>query len=209
MDATPIEQQGIRTIILIIASLGAILGLLSFLLWFGWKKEKIRGSTCPYCKEPMRLGIDVARSITNMVDAFMQEQTQPENPKIDFVTAAFCPTSGRIFPNCVGVNEQITLSWNFLNNRYKGTYVSWGSLSAEEQGILKLLHGSLEGYQTEQSSKRLRPEDVEEEFYSLAPGPLYVDRRERVVIGWKKVPGTYFEVLVVQRPRFQSLEETL
>ena len=157
----------------------------------------------------MRLGIDVARSMTCMVDVFMQDQPQPENPKIDFAAAAYCPATGRIFPNCVGPNEQVTLTWDFLSHRHKGTYVSWGSLSEEEQGILKLLHGSLEGYQTEKSSKRFRPEDVEEEFCSLAPGPLYVDRKEKVVIGWKKVPGTHFEVLVVQRPRFQSLEETL
>jgi hypothetical protein len=207
--SAPIEQQGVEAIGVIIASLVAILGLLSFLLWFGWKKEKVRGSVCPYCRETMSLGIDVARSISCMVDAFMQEQPQPDNPKIDFMTAAYCPTSGRIFPNCVGPHEQILLSWDFLNKRYKGTYVSWGSLSEEERGVLKLLHGSLEGYQTETSSKRLRPEDVEEEFTSLAPGPLYVDRKERVVIGWKKVPGTHFEVLIVQRPRFQSLEETL
>ena len=204
-----IGQQGMQAIILIIASLVAILGLFCFLLWFSWKKEKIRGNTCPYCKEPMCLGIDVARSMTNMVDVFMEDQPQPENPKIDFALAAYCPVTGRIFPNCIGPNEQVMLAWDFLNKRHKGAYVSWGALSEEERGILKLLHGSLEGFQTEQSSNQHRPEDVEEEFSSLAPGPLYVDRKERVVIGWKKVPGTHFEVLVVQRPRFQSLEETL
>ena len=204
-----IEQQGVRAIMLIVFSLIAIFGLFCFLLWFSWKKEKVRGSTCPYCRVPMSLGIDVARSMTNMVDVFMEDQPQPENPKIDFATAAYCPTTGRIFPNCVGQGEQVTLDWDFLSKRHKGTYVSWGALAEEEQGILKLLHGSLEGFQTEKSSTRLRPEDVEEEFSSIAPGPLYVDRKEKVVIGWKKVPGTHFESLVVQRPRFQSLEETL
>jgi hypothetical protein len=105
--------------------------------------------------------------------------------------------------------EQVILSWKFLNQRCTRTFVSWGALSEEEKGILKLLHGSLEEYQTEKSSMNLRPEDVEEEFFSISPGPLYVDRKEKVVMGWKKVPGTYFEVLVVQQPRFQSLEETL
>jgi hypothetical protein len=209
MAGAPVVQQGMQAIILIIGSFVSILGLFVFLLWFGWKKEKVRGSTCPYCKEPLCLGIDAARSMTAMADVFMEDQPQPENPKIDFTTAAYCPTSGRIFPNCVGANEQVVLSWDFLSKRYHGNYISWGSLSEEERGILLLLHGSLEGYQTEKSSKRVRPEDVEEELYSLSPGPLYVDRKERVVIGWKKVPGTHFEVLVVQRPRFQSLEETL
>jgi hypothetical protein len=157
----------------------------------------------------MRLGIDVAKSITGMVQAFLEEQPQPENPKIDFVRAAYCPVTGRIFPDCVSPSEQVTLSWSFIKQRCEGTFVSWGSLSEEERGILRLLHGTLEGYQTEQSSSRPRPEGVEEEFSVLSPGPLYADRKTKVLVGWKKVPGTYFEVLVVQQPRFQSLEETL
>ena len=40
-----IGQQGMQAIILIIASLVAILGLFCFLLWFSWKKEKIRANT--------------------------------------------------------------------------------------------------------------------------------------------------------------------
>jgi hypothetical protein len=157
----------------------------------------------------MRLGIDVARSIAGMVHAFLEEQSQPKNPKIDFVRAAYCPVTGRIFPECVSPAEQVELSWNFINQRCEGTFVSWGSLSEEEKGIVKILHDSFEGFQTEQSSSHHRPEDIEEDLVSLSPGPLYVDRKTKVVMGWKKVPGTYFEVLIVQQPSFQSLEETL
>lgn len=209
MVAAQIEEVGFQAILLICGSLFAIVLILFFLLWVGWKKEGVRGNVCPYCRRTMRLGIDVAKSISMMVNAFLQEQPQPENPQIDFSKAAYCPVSGRIFPNCVSGVEQVTLSWRFLNERASGTFVSWGSLPEEERGILKLLHGSLEEFQTEKSSAHSRPEDVEEEYISLAPGPLYVDRTSKVVMGWKKVPGTYFEVLVVQRPRFQSLEETL
>ena len=209
MLSGPIENIGLQTIVLVCASLLGVLTILFFLLWVGWKKEGVRGNTCPYCKRPMRLGIDVAKSITGMVNAFLEEQPQPENPKIDFARAAFCPVSGRIFPECVSNTEQITLSWSFLKKRCEGAFVSWGSLSEEEKGILKLLHGSLEGFQIEQSSSRLRPEEVEEDLLALSPGPLYIDRKAKVVMGWKKVPGTYFEVLVVQQPHFQSLEETL
>lgn len=204
-----IENIGSHVVVLLFSSLAAVLAVLIFLLWVGWRKEEIRGDTCPYCKRPMRFGMDVAQSIVNMVNAFFVDLDPLDNPKIDFVRAAYCPETGRIFPNCVGQNDQISLSWDFLSNRCPGTYVSWGSLSEEERGILKLLHGSVEGFQTEVSSLQSRPQDGEEEFYSLAPGPLYVDRREKTLLGWQKVPGTRFEVLVLQRPRFHSLEETL
>ncbi len=204
-----IEDLGFQTIVVVIASFVAILMILFSLLWFSWKKEGVHGGTCPYCGQPMRFGMDVAKSIVGMVNAFLAEQPQPDNPKIDFYRAACCPSSGRIFPNCVSSNEQISLSWDFLKQRCEGTFVSWGALSEEQRGIVKLLHGSLEGFQTEHCSSRLRPEEIEKECASLSPGPLYIDRMTNVVMGWKKVPGTYFEVLVVQRPRFQSLEETL
>lgn len=209
MPTAPIEDVGFQTILVVFASLVAVLVILFFLLWVGWKKEGIRGNSCPYCGRPMRLGIDVASSLSAMVQAYLEEQPQPENPKIDFVRAAYCPVTGRIFPECVTSTEQVTVSWNFIKKRCEGTFVSWGALSEEEKGILKILHGSLEGFQTEQSSSHVRPEDVEEEYSALSPGPLYIDRKSKTVMGWKKVPGTYFEVLVVQQPRFQTLEETL
>jgi hypothetical protein len=204
-----IETLGVQTIIVVVASFVITLSILVSFAWFGWKKEIRRGDTCPYTKEPMRLGMDIANSLTVYVNAFLQEQQKMDNPPIDFSKAAYCPKTGRIFTDCVSGGDQIYLGWDFLHKRCKGTFVSWGSLSEEEQGVLKLLHESVDEFQTEKSSKRLRLEEVEEEFAELAPGPLYVDRRERTLMGWKKVPGTYFEVLVVQRPKFQSVEETL
>jgi hypothetical protein len=157
----------------------------------------------------MRLGIDVASSLASYVNAYLQEQEQPDNPDIDFGNAAYCPQSGRIFPNCVHAGEQVALSWDFIKKRYKGAFVSWGSLTEEERGVVKLLHETVEEFQTEKSSYKLRPEDVEGEYVVMAPGPLYIDKATRVLMGWKKVPGTYFEVLVVQKPKFQTIEETL
>jgi hypothetical protein len=155
------------------------------------------------------LGADVARSLAGIVNAFLQEEPQPENPPIDFLLASYCPQTGRIFPNTVTEKERVQLSWDFLKRRWPGMFISWGALSEEERGVVRLLHGSLDGFQTEHSSTHVAPESVVEEFSSLAPGPLYIDQKTKVVIGWKKVPGTYFEVLVVQQPKFQSLDETL
>lgn len=204
-----IEQVGFHAIIVVFFSFFTILGILFLLLWVGWKKEGRRGDTCPYTHEPMRLGCDVAASLAAYVNAFLQEQQKPDNPDIDFGYAAYCPKTGRIFPHCVQAGEQVSLSWDFLKQRYKGAFVSWGSLSEEERGILKLLHEYIEEFQIEKSSPEFRPEKIEEEYALLSPGPLYVDKATKVLMGWKKVPGTYFEVLVVQKPKFQSIEETL
>lgn len=205
-----VEELGIQTVFVLFFSFFAILFILFLLLRFSWKREIQRGDLCPYTKQPMRLGMDVARSLAAHVNAFLIEQpTEGDNRAIEFDRAAYCPETGRIFPDCVTVSEQVVLSWDFIAKRSKGTFVSWGSLSEEERGVARLLHESLDGFQTEASSLRPRPQDVEEDFALLSPGPLYIDRQTRIVVGWKKVPGTYFEVLVVQRPRFQSMEETL
>jgi hypothetical protein len=199
----------VPAILFLIAIFVVIVAVLFSLVWVGWKREAVRGHVCPYCGAKMQLGIDVARSVAGMVNSFLDVQPSNGNPAIDFAKAAYCPRTGRIFPNCVTTSEQVTVSWNFLQERCPGTYVSWGSLSEEERGVLKILHDSFDGFQTEKSSVHSRPEDVEEEVSSLSPGPLYVDRQQKILLGWKKVPGTYFEVLVVQNPRFQTLEETL
>lgn len=204
------EEAGIRTIVVLLFSFFSILFVLFLLLQLNWKREFRRGDLSLYSKQPMRLGLDVARSLAAHVNAFLVEQpSQSDNPPIDFDRAAYCPITGRIFPLSVTSGEQVVLSWDFIPKRIKGTFVSWGSLSEEERGVARLLHESLDGFQTEHSSLRPRPQDVEEEFALLSPGPLYIDRQTKIVVGWKTVPGTYFEVLVVQRPRFQSMEETL
>jgi hypothetical protein len=205
----PIEETGFRVIFILVATLVGVIFVLFSLLWVGWKEESIRGDRCPYTNAPMLLGIDIAKTIAKMVNVFLAEHPSEDNPPINFEMAAYCSETGRIFPNCVTSSEKIRLSWDFISARASGTFVSWGSISEEERGVVRLLHDSLEGFQTEKSSMRLKPQDVEEEYARLSPGPLYIDRRTRILMGWKRVPGTRFEVLIVQRPKFQSLEETL
>lgn len=209
MIPQPIERAHIQLFFMIVGFLILFFGLLIFFLFFVRKREGKRGDTCPYHNETMRFGMDVARSLAGVVNAFLVDQPQPENPPIDFFKASYCPVSGRIFPNTVLEGERVRLGWEFLRKRWPGTYISWGSLSEDEQGVIRLLHDSLEGFQMECSSTKIRPEDVEQDFLELAPGPLYIDRQTKVLIGWKKVPGTYFEVLVVQQPKFQTIDETL
>ncbi len=157
----------------------------------------------------MRLGIDIAQSIQDYVNQFLIEESSPDNPLIDFTTAAICSETGRIFTNCVTNRGQILISWDFLQKRLPGTYVSWGILSEHEKAVIRLLHAAVDGFQVDHSSKKIYPSSVEPEFALLSPGPLYIDRRTKILIGWKKVHGTHFEVLFVQRPLYQSIDDTL
>lgn len=201
-----LESQAFLVFGLIVGGLVVILLLFLFL---GWKREIVHGSRCPYTQEVMQFGVDIAKSLQAHINAYIQNFASEDNPEIDFTKAALSPFVGRIFPTCVMKGSRVVLDWTFLQKRFSGKFVSWGSLSEEEKGIIRVLHSSLDGFQTEQSSSRVRPESVEREFALLSPGPLYVDRDTKIVMGWKRVPGTSFEILVVQRPLFQSLEETL
>lgn len=206
MDSSNVSASAYVTIFAFLFSIFAVLLLL---LWLTWSKEGKRGSVSPYTGSKMRFGVDIAKSIQMYVQAFLQDEQQPENPPIDFTTAAVCSDTGRIFPNCVTPGEHVVLDWEFIKKRVDGVFISWGALSEHEQAVIKLLHGTVEGFQTEQSSQQIRPEKVEREYARLAPGPLYVDRKTKILVGWKKVPGTTFEVLVVQKPMYESIEQTL
>ena len=135
-----IETLGQSAIFVLFFSFFSIIAVLGALLWLGWWVSKKRGSLSPYAKKPMMLGVDIAPSMIRFVDEFLLDHPQPDNPPIDFKTAAICPETGRIFPNCVKRGEIVRLDWSFLRKRFPGNYVSWGSLSELEQGTLRMLH---------------------------------------------------------------------
>lgn len=204
-----IETLGQSAIFILLFSFIFVLLLLSGLLWFGWWVSHKKGSVSPYTKKPMHLGIDVAPSIRRFVNDFLLSHPQPDNPEIDFDKCAFCEETGRLFPDCVNRGEMVRLDWTFLQNRFRGNFVSWGSLSELEQGTLRMCHESLAGFQTEASCVRSRPSEIDTYYGLMKPGPLYVDRASKILLGWKEVPGTQFEVLIVQRPLYDSIDETL
>jgi hypothetical protein len=204
-----IESLGQNAIFLLIFSVLLMFGVFSFMLWFGWWVSIKKGSPCPYTGKPMKLGVDIAASVQQYVEAFMLSHEQPENKPFDFRFAAISEETGRIFPDCVKKAEIVSLDWSFIQKRHRGKFVSWGSLSEIEQGHIKLLHESLVGFQTEKSCLNPVPKDVTAEFSLLKPGPLYVDRETKVLLGWKEVHGTEFEVLIVQKPTYESIDETL
>ena len=204
-----IETLGKNAIFLLFFSFFFMIGVFGFLLWVGWWVSTKRGSPCPYTKKPLVLGMDVAPSVVRFVEAFMLSHSQPENKPFDFVKAAICEQTGRIFPDAVKKGEIVKLDWSFLTKRYPGKYVSWGSLSEMEQAHIRMCHESMTGYQTEKSCPNAMADQIDSYHALLKPGPLYVDRQTRVLLGWKEVHGTEFEVLIVQKPIYESIDEIL
>ncbi len=209
MGGQDIEMLGQSAIFLLFFSFFLMLGVFSFLLWIGWWVSTRKGSPCPYTKKPLALGVDIAQSMTKQVEAFMLSHSQPENKPFDFAKAAISEDTGRIFPDCVNRGEIIRLKWDFIQKRHPGNFVSWGSLGEVERATIKMCHESMVGFQLERSSESPMPEAVDVYYAEAKPGPLYVDRQTKILLGWKEVLGTTFEVLIVQKPIYQSIDETL
>jgi hypothetical protein len=204
-----IETLGREAIWLFFVGLVGIVGVMAALLWVGWWVTRQRGSLSPYSRQPMMYGVDLPQSIARHIEEYMKSLDQKENPPFDMNRAAICLKTGRIFPDCVGKSGIIRLGWDFLEKRYPGRWVSWGALPEVQRATIKLCHRSVEGFQLECCSPKPDPSDVDD-YYALAkPGPLYVDISRRILLGWKHIPGTTFEVLIVQKPDFDSIDETL
>lgn len=159
-----------------------------------------RGVASPYSGMPLRHGRELTFEKKDRIHHFLTSIGDYENRPFDFEKAAFCRETGRVFQNCVTWTGKIVLDWNFITKRHKGNFVAWGSLSPEKQKEIKQQHGALEGFQLEMTSKNPSPRLVEESIAMAKPGPLYVDPETCVFVGWKIVPGTELEVLIVQKP---------
>lgn len=186
-------------------ALFGIVILIIFLLLFAvfvfsvWLTRK-SGSLSPYSRQPMRLGSELSYDSKVKVLRFLYELHQYDNRIFEIGRAAVCRETGRIFPNAVTWYNVIKLDWSFLQERYPGKYVSWGSLTEEQQEIVKAAHDTLKGFQTQFSSPNPQPKKIEAKYAFAKPGPLYVDIETNVLLGWQCVPRSELEVLVVQKP---------
>lgn len=174
--------------------------LLVAVFFFGLWVQKHQVCLSPYTKKPLRLGSTIPYQTAEKVLRYLFFMRQYDNRMFDVRKAAFCRETGRLFPNAVYYFDTMFVNWSFLEKRYKGSYVSWGSLSEEQKKMIQGCHYSLDGYQTEYSSRNSSLRMIEPELAHLKPGPLYVDLETKVLLGWKLVPDTSLEVLVVQKP---------
>lgn len=175
-----------------------LLGLGLFIL--GWWIQNQRDSPSPYTGSPLKRGEYLSFFAKEQILKYLYDYYSYENPLFKLKNAALCRETGRIFPNALTWYNTLYVDWNFLNKRYKGQYVSWGSLTLEQQDALRKLHGAMKGYQTAFSSRNPSPRLLEPMYAYTKPGPLYVDVATSTLLGWKCVPGTDYEVLIVQKP---------
>lgn len=130
----------------------------------------------------------------------MNSQSQYDNRPFAIAKASYCRETGRIFPDSITWYGAIKVDWSFISKRYPGNFVSWGSLTRETKREITECHTPFIGYQTEESSPTASPRLVEPQYALTTPGPFYVDVATKVVMGWKVVPNTSLEVLIVQHP---------
>lgn len=183
-----------------LAILLAFLSLFGFFFLARWLDKK-RRCLSPYTKTPLRLGGTISEEVQEKVYRYLFFLQQYDNRMFNIHRAAFCRETGRLFPNCVSWLDTIHVDWTFLRKRYPGNWISWGSLSRDQQNAIENAHHNLDGYQTAYSSPHPSPRAITEEYAQAKPGPLYVDLDTKVVLGWKLVPDTELEVMIVQKPR--------
>lgn len=187
-------------VVLISAIIFISFALLCLFYWLSWRWSERAQSVDPYSGVPLRRASDIPYSSAEKIMRYLYNLKQYDNRIFRLSRSAFCRQTGRIFQDCVSWLDTIHLDWTFLNKRLPGKYVSWGSLTKEQQEDIRSVHKSMEGFQTEVSSSIPVPRLIESEFAYTKPGPLYVDIDTKTLLGWKEIPGTEFEVLIVQKP---------
>lgn len=192
---------GHSAIVLIVLAMIAICVVLVFFMWIGWWVTNRHGSVSPYTGNPMRRGVDLVFSEVEKIHDYMTKLDDPDNPPFDLNRAAICPDTGRIFPNCVTVFSVIKVGWHFFAKYCPGHWISWGSLTSEQQELIRLYHPFLEGFQTEHSCSSPSLAGIDQYHATIKPGPLYVDVTTKTLLGWKCIPNTRWEVLIVKRPQ--------
>jgi hypothetical protein len=164
-------------------------------------RRRARGALCPYSRTPLRRCTELPYQTKINMLRFLFNHHQYDNRIFALKRAIFSRDTGRVFQDAVTWCDLIKVDWTFLRQRYPGSYVSWGSLTSDQQEKVRSRHDTLEGFQTELSSPMPQPSAVEPTYVYAKPGPLYVDLDSCTLLGWKCVPDTELEVLIVQKPR--------
>lgn len=168
--------------------------------WYTWWFTNPKHSLSPFTGLPLRFATEISYYSAEKVVRYLLSYHQYDNRPFLFKKAAFCRETGRIFTDCVTWFGSIKVDWTYLQKRYPGNYVSWGSLNEDQKKAIKEEHETLLGFQTEYSCPEPAPRNIDSEYIYASPGPLYVDLHTKVLLGWKIVPDTELEVLIVQKP---------
>lgn len=194
------EEEGRLWIVLFAALILLSFAFLSLLFWIGWRISQRSQAVSPYTGVPLRRLTEISYYSAERILRYLQDLHQYDNRIFKLSKAAFCRDTGRIFQDCVTIFDTIRIDWTFLHKRYPGNWISWGSLAKDQQDAIREVHDSLDRFQTFESSPTPAPRAIESEYAYTKPGPLYVDLETKILLGWQVVPGTDFEVLIVQKP---------
>ena len=174
----------------------ATISVFAFSIWLNRKPD----SLCPDTSLPLRRGYELPYESRVKVLSFLYSMFEYDNRIFAFKKAAYCRQTGRIYQNAITWYGKISIDWTFLQKRHPGRYVSWGSLTSEQQEMIRLSHDSIDKFQTDISSPNPSPSMLDPEYAYTKPGPLYVDIQTNTLLGWQCVPDTELEVLIVQKP---------
>ncbi|KAF3361434.1 Conserved membrane-associated protein [Chlamydiales bacterium STE3] len=177
--------------------------LVLLIIYFAYSLRQNRDGSCPspYTGLPLRKARELTFSTKDQILRYLYQLHDYDNRMFDIEKAALCRETGRLFPDAVKWNDKIKVDWSFIQKRYQGNFVSWGSLSEDSKKEIRAAHNNLNGFQTEYSSEQPAPRMIEADIALIKPGPLYVDIETKVLLGWKEIPHTELEVLIVQKPR--------
>lgn len=161
-----------------------------------------RVARSPYTKKPLRYGEDVSMNSAEKIMRFLHYDVGGFDNRVFLMKKAMvCRETGRIFQDCMSIFGVPHVDWRFLEKRLPGTWISWGCLSDDQKNeFFAIHHQAIEGFQIEKSCPYPAPSRITDDYIYIKPGPLYVDLKTKNLLGWKEVPGTFFEVLVVQKP---------
>lgn len=180
--------------------LAALLVMFALFLTGIWLQRYSTG-TSPYTGLPLRRASEIPYESKKKILRFLYDRQEYDNRIITLSRAVICRDTGRIFQDAVTWYDTVNLDWSFINKRFPGHYVSWGSLNDLQQIIIQDAHFSLKDFQTDYSCPNPAPKAITPEYINLKPGPLYVDIQTKVLVGWQCVPDSDFEVLIVQHPQ--------
>ena len=172
----------------------------ALLFWYGWRISRRSEALSPYTGIPLRRASEISYFSAERILIFLYDKHSYDNRIFKIRRAAFCRETGRIFQECISLFDTIKIDWTFLNKRYPGNWISWGSLNKEQQDAIRDVHASLDKFQIFESSSNPSPRAIDSHYVYTKPGPLYVDLETKILLGWQIVPGTEFEVLIVQKP---------
>lgn len=180
---------------------------LFLLFWFGWRLSQRQQAVCPYSGIPLRRASEISYYSKEKVLRYLFDIKQYDNRIFKLSRASFSRETGRIFQDSINLFDTIKVDWTFLQKRYPGNWTSWGSLTKEQQEDIRSRHPSLSKFQTIESSPTPAPRLIEPLYVHTKPGPLYVDFETKNLLGWQVIPGTEFEVLILQKPSQQYFQQ--